>query len=578
LPFQPSGEYDALVRLAAAITVLILIVGGSSAQTRPADVQSLIDQLAEPDPVVRKQAAEQIISLGSDARPGLLQATESDNPEIRSRAGELLQQLPWFRQNDPDEVKKILESYGTSEEAKRFISMRQLADLPNGAGIDALMRLIDEETNHRLRWLAVGAIRDTSTFGANKARLRAFNTTDATSPIVLLAGWGWMHVDMNRCLALFDQAAEMESRDSRHPNVEISYALSVLAENAVAHDEYANAADFVRRKIHFMDADEDPADDPRLELFSLHARYGPLDGFAIDYREYASELRPRSREFLYTFAGLMRRWSLPAGETLAVYLRSAATPPPEARMPVADFLVARDWNEWGMAEYQAIRDTDNLDDFERVDMTALERMARVSSAEKNDADAAGYFEELLQALSQSDAVLMNRGDRGEHLLNYVESLIQWHRLRAAQAKSDADGIDKSLAELVKLSPTDTDIVIDVVPLLKQKNREKEAAALFDPAYDKIKAMLDKEPDNPEHVNNLAWLCARCDERLDEALELSSRAIEEMPQNFAYLDTAAEANFRKGNPAKAVELEEFALTFRPKDTFMIEQLERFRKGN
>jgi tetratricopeptide (TPR) repeat protein len=80
------------------------------------------------------------------------------------------------------------------------------------------------------------------------------------------------------------------------------------------------------------------------------------------------------------------------------------------------------------------------------------------------------------------------------------------------------------------------------------------------------------------VNNLAWLCARCDERLDEALELSSRAIEEMPQNFAYLDTAAEANFRKGNPAKAVELEEFALTFRPKDTFMIEQLERFRKGN
>jgi tetratricopeptide (TPR) repeat protein len=79
------------------------------------------------------------------------------------------------------------------------------------------------------------------------------------------------------------------------------------------------------------------------------------------------------------------------------------------------------------------------------------------------------------------------------------------------------------------------------------------------------------------MNNLAWLLARSDVNLDEALKLATRAIELDPENAAFLDTAAEANFRAGNAPEAMRLEQLALEQNPDDGFMTRQLERFRSA-
>ena len=67
------------------------------------------------------------------------------------------------------------------------------------------------------------------------------------------------------------------------------------------------------------------------------------------------------------------------------------------------------------------------------------------------------------------------------------------------------------------------------------------------------------------------------EHLDEALQLVASATAAQPKNGAYLDTAAEVHFRRGEREQAVALESKALQIEPDNTFMKEQLARFQQG-
>jgi len=79
-------------------------------------------------------------------------------------------------------------------------------------------------------------------------------------------------------------------------------------------------------------------------------------------------------------------------------------------------------------------------------------------------------------------------------------------------------------------------------------------------------------------NDLAWLCARVDERLDDAVKLAREAVEAQPENAAFLDTLGEAYFRAGKIDEAIATEQRALDLEPDNTFMKQQIERFRAGS
>ena len=137
---------------------------------------------------------------------------------------------------------------------------------------------------------------------------------------------------------------------------------------------------------------------------------------------------------------------------------------------------------------------------------------------------------------------------------------------------------RRIGELIELDYPSIDFVIEVVSELKHRHRNDEARAFFDRAYARMKKEeIDLDPHNPESQNNLAWLCANCDERLDEALTLAQEAVRQFPQSYAYVDTLAETYFRLGHADKAVELETQALYLRPTDDFIQEQLAKFKKG-
>ena len=98
-------------------------------------------------------------------------------------------------------------------------------------------------------------------------------------------------------------------------------------------------------------------------------------------------------------------------------------------------------------------------------------------------------------------------------------------------------------------------------------------------YAKVRERLDAQlaqlPGHPMPKNNLAWLGARSGEQKAEALNLAQEATKAMPDNAAFVDTLAEAQFQNGNYAEAARLEAKVVRARPTDRFLQNQLKRFQ---
>lgn len=80
-------------------------------------------------------------------------------------------------------------------------------------------------------------------------------------------------------------------------------------------------------------------------------------------------------------------------------------------------------------------------------------------------------------------------------------------------------------------------------LLFQKNRQQEAFAAYD-------SCLQWKPDNIGCLNNYAYYLSLNNQRLDEAEQMSFKAIKAEPKNATYLDTYAWILFMQGRYAEA----------------------------
>jgi tetratricopeptide (TPR) repeat protein len=196
----------------------------------------------------------------------------------------------------------------------------------------------------------------------------------------------------------------------------------------------------------------------------------------------------------------------------------------------------------------------------------------------DDLGAATHEERALQAIAQAGGMLTRvRGGRtytGKEAQDEVWTEVHWHYLRAAKAKNDRAEIDKRLNALIGLMSDDEQIALDVIPTLNELGRTEDANRFFIKPYAALRVALDENPKDTERMNALAWLCAKSGQRLEEALGIVEEALRTQPENYAYLDTAAELNFALGRAEEAVKLEKRALSIKPGDEFMEGQLRRF----
>lgn len=75
---------------------------------------------------------------------------------------------------------------------------------------------------------------------------------------------------------------------------------------------------------------------------------------------------------------------------------------------------------------------------------------------------------------------------------------------------------------------------------------------YEEAFESYEQALRLDPNNDVVLNNFAYFLSLQSKRLDEALEMSQRAVEAEPENAAYLDTLGWVHFKMGNYNEARE--------------------------
>jgi len=140
-------------------------------------------------------------------------------------------------------------------------------------------------------------------------------------------------------------------------------------------------------------------------------------------------------------------------------------------------------------------------------------------------------------------------------------------------------MDKALVEIEhsqKLLPGNSELAEHLVPELEQFGQSEAADELFDESFAFIEAICQRFPKSALHHNNLAWMSARCNRRLDDALYHVRRALELVPDSSSYLDTLGEVHFRRGEVQAAIRCAQRCLELEPQNKFFQEQLERFQQ--
>jgi len=131
---------------------------------------------------------------------------------------------------------------------------------------------------------------------------------------------------------------------------------------------------------------------------------------------------------------------------------------------------------------------------------------------------------------------------------------------------------KVLTGLVKLEPENSQLRLRLGTLYYTRNQPKEAVLHLERA-------LELDSDNPEIMNNLAWIFATSKEEAfsqpQRALALAERAAADSRESYI-LDTLAEAYYANGQTRKALAAAEQALAAAPGDpAYYLEQVEKFR---
>ncbi len=129
-------------------------------------------------------------------------------------------------------------------------------------------------------------------------------------------------------------------------------------------------------------------------------------------------------------------------------------------------------------------------------------------------------------------------------------------LRLARVRGDYDDAVDWADKCIALSDSDprraVEYMLNKAGLLTEAHEQTSDKRYLRRAIAVYESLAKKMPTNGNVLNNLAYMLAQNDERLDEARQHVERALHEDPDNAAYLDTHAFVLHRQGNDAAAAQ--------------------------
>ena len=167
--------------------------------------------------------------------------------------------------------------------------------------------------------------------------------------------------------------------------------------------------------------------------------------------------------------------------------------------------------------------------------------------------------------------------RSKRLMPYYH-----YRLRHALAglRLDQGNLDDAVRQMhraLDIGPAGIEVGENYVNRLAKAGRPEDADRIFGRIESFMWPICRRHPRAAMYANNLAWLYARCNRKLDRAEKLARRAVELEPDSATYLDTLAEVVFLKGNVRQAVELARKCVELDPYHYHYQRQLKRFQQA-
>jgi tetratricopeptide (TPR) repeat protein len=240
---------------------------------------------------------------------------------------------------------------------------------------------------------------------------------------------------------------------------------------------------------------------------------------------------------------------------------------PEARFSLAKSFVDPSLKEEVVRQCELISRTALPDSQNAID--AGQHLGNLVSTNEPRRSALYWQQILLHVLNPSANISENEG----YLL--LPHVIHKALARAVLADGKFDTAETELANCEKLMPAEIRATIDLVPALTAAGKRELADGFFERALGVHKKVIEEFPESATYLNNGAWLCARCQRELDEALNLAQKAVKLVPDEAAYHDTLAEVYFQRGNREAAVAAAQKCIDLVPANKMFADRLTHFR---
>ncbi len=151
------------------------------------------------------------------------------------------------------------------------------------------------------------------------------------------------------------------------------------------------------------------------------------------------------------------------------------------------------------------------------------------------------------------------------------------RATLAAMNNDMAAFGRHVQVAEDLQPQGIEVVEDTYHELVASGNQLVADAMLARFEKRLLAHLESWPKDATTHNNLAWMYARCNLKLEEALEHSQTAVELSPHSAVLLDTLAEVQFRLNQFSAAIDSMHRCIQLDPRDPHLRRQLERFLKA-
>lgn len=563
----------------AAFTLVALLASAaltSNALAASQAVNDLIEKLGDPEPAVRQSAFDGLKKMGSHATQALRKAAHGPRPAIADAAAELLMAGRWWTAEDPPNLRKVLLNYGQLSVSDRAERVKKLmADrLPDYRRV--VVRVLTQDPADEVGWRA---LEDVNGDPAWDAVLSAIDVDSLPPALLLQLAKSKAHAgDIATAVKLARQVLEQEQQTPTSSGQWLSWAVRMVVDAEVQAGHFDAAAEFLREQFARSDGTTGSQSDLLDQLLDLHIRYGPLAGLAGDLRRADTDSEPHTSYALALMAG---RLGLPSMQSALLSAGISdrpgeSQPDRAARLSdTADWLARSGYVDAACRAYERVTDSDAPNLRIRVAI-AYARMSKLHFAAGRPLLAG---DALQRAINNQDGPLAitNNGVTETWAMEDEQAHVYWYYLLDARARGDTDAVKKNARSLIASGSTDSSVFLDALPNLEETATAEEVDAYFERVFVRARARVDESPAEPVLLNDLAWLCARSNRHLDQAVQWGERAVALVP-NSAYLDTLAEAKFRTGKIKEAIALETKALKDQPEDEpFMKLQLERFQKA-